>query len=225
MNADSTAWTKRQASLGCTQRAVLFKRFPDWLNGLIHRRQVAFVLRSLPLGVQAVLDVGCGYGRVAEAVLRARPGAEIEGIESCTAFAEHFEKHFGRCHRLPVQQFRPARAYDAILIVTVLMYLTDHERTEVLRILWDCLAPGGRLICIEPAVEMVWRARRLLRKRDWADPTSGIRYFTKQEFTEVLTTPKDAALIGRRSVSLIPGLGLTVVHHCVAVEKRGGGSC
>lgn len=33
-------WGERSERLGFTQRAVLFKRFPGWLNDSIHRRHV-----------------------------------------------------------------------------------------------------------------------------------------------------------------------------------------
>jgi len=81
MNAARDAWEEQQSTFGCTHRAVLFKQFPNWLNAMIHRRHVRFVLRSLLPGVRTNLDAGCGYGRVAEALVRAIPGVEIKGVE------------------------------------------------------------------------------------------------------------------------------------------------
>ena len=58
------AWDEHQEILGLTKRAVLFKRFPDWLNESIHRRHVRFVLNNCPEVTKSILDVGCGYVRI-----------------------------------------------------------------------------------------------------------------------------------------------------------------
>jgi SAM-dependent methyltransferase len=154
VNGSARAWDERQRALGCTPRAVLFKRFPGWLNAWLHRRHVAFLLENLPLRAERILDVGCGYGRVSLAVKRERPHVAIEGVEFCAAFAEQFEKRVGRCHRVPIQEFRPEHRYEAILIVTLLMYLSEADRSQALSVLWQSLEPGGRLLCIEPAAEI-----------------------------------------------------------------------
>ena len=62
------AWDERARDLGLTKRAVLFKRFPGWLNESVHRRHAAFALRNVPAHASRVLDVGCGFGRMSEAL-------------------------------------------------------------------------------------------------------------------------------------------------------------
>jgi SAM-dependent methyltransferase len=219
LRASARAWDERQRSLGCTPRAVLFKGFPDWLNVWLHRRQLRFLLENLPAGAGRVLDVGCGWGRIALAVKQARPEVAIEGVEFCAAFADAFEQRVGRCHRVPIQEFRPEASYDAILIVTLLMYLPEADRSRVLASLWQSLRPGGRLLCIEPAAEIARLERALLRRRGPADATSGIRRFRSGELAAILGSLPGASLRSRASIRLLPGIGSASLHHCVATEK------
>jgi SAM-dependent methyltransferase len=219
LEASARAWEERQRSLGCTPRAVLFKGFPDRLNAWLHRRQVRFLLEHLPPGRARILDVGCGWGRIALEVKRARPDAAIEGVEFCAAFADAFEQRIGRCHRVPIQEFRPETGYDAILIVTLLMYLGEADRSRVLAALWQSLRPGGRLLCIEPAAEIAELERRLLRRRAPADATSGIRRFRAGELAAILRSLPGASLRSGESIRLLPGIGSSALHHCLAAEK------
>jgi hypothetical protein len=114
----------------------------------------------------------------------------------------------------------PSTSYDAILIVTLLMYLDDRQRRALVRRLWPSLNHGGRLLCIEPAVEMVLAANRLTGRRRLAGPTSGVHQFTREELTALLAAHPGARLIARRSLQLLPGLSLTSLHHCVAVARH-----
>ena len=219
LETSARAWDERQRSLGCTPRAVLFKGFPGWLNAWLHRRQVRFLLENLPSRAERILDVGCGYGRISLAVKRARPNVAIEGVEFCDAFAEQFEKRIGRCYRVPIQEFRPEHRYDAILIVTLLMYLSEADRSRVLAVLWQSLGPGGRLICIEPAAEIVELESRIFRRREPADVTSGVRRFRMAELATCLESLPGASLLDGSSIRLLPGIGSSSLHHCVAAER------
>lgn len=213
------AWDERQRSLGSTPRAVLFKGFPGWLNRWLHRRHVGFLLSHLPPRAGRILDVGCGYGRISLAIRQARPSAVIDGVEFCAAFADAFEQRVGRCFRVPVEEFRPEPGYDAILIVTLLMYLPEAESARVLSVLWHGLAPGGRILCIEPAAEIAELESRLFRRRAPADATSGIRRFRMDELAGSLGSLPGARLAGSTSIRLIPGVSASALHHGVAVEK------
>ena len=213
------AWDERQRALGCTPRAVLFKGFPGWLNAWLHRRQVGFLLANLPARAERILDVGCGYGRVSLAVQRERPSAVIEGVEFCAAFAEQFEKRIGRCYRVPIQEFHPEHGYDAILIVTVLLYLSEADRSKVLSVLWQSLRPGGRILCIEPAAEIGELETTILRRRRDPNLTSGVQRFRMAELAACLRSLPGATLQRGLSIRLLPGISSTSLHHCVAAEK------
>ncbi len=219
VEASERAWEERQRSLGCTPQAVLFKGFPGWLNAWLHRRHLRFLLRQLPLHAERILDVGCGYGRISLAVKRERPNLEIEGVEFCAAFAEQFTQRIGRCYRVPIQEFRPEHAYDAILVVTLLTYLSEEDRARVLSVLWGSLRPGGRLICIEPAIEIAELEGRFFCRRQAPESTSNVRRFRMAELETSLGSLPGALLPAGASIRLLPGIASSSLHHCLAAEK------
>ncbi|HSG97869.1 MAG TPA: class I SAM-dependent methyltransferase [Woeseiaceae bacterium] len=213
-------WDQRSARLGSTQRAVLFKRFPGWLNQSIHRRHVRFIADNCPSGVSRVLDVGCGYGRISIELAERFPEASFLGVDLSTEFARHYEQNVGPCFNGPIQEFHSDDTYDLILIVTTLMYLSAEEHVEVLKRLWSSLAPGGRILCVEPASELFIMWRRLTGKAS-ASPTGGtVEHFLRQQLVDKFAHLDGRRVVGTRSVNLLPYIGATAVHHCVAVERR-----
>ena len=212
-------WDQRSARLGSTQRAVLFKRFPGWLNQSIHRRHIRFTVDNCPARLSRVLDVGCGYGRISLELAESFPETLFYGVDLSTEFARHYEQHVGPCFNGPIQHFHPEETYDLILIITTLMYLGAEEHIEVLERLWSSLNPGGRIVCIEPASELFILWRRLTGKVS-ASPTGGtVEHFTWQQLADKFAHLEGSRVVGARSVHLLPSISATAVHHCVAVEK------
>lgn len=215
-------WDQRSVHLGSTQRAVLFKRFPGWLNQSIHRRQLRFIVDNCPAGLSRVVDVGCGYGRISIELAERFPEARFQGVDLSTEFARHYEDHVGPCFNGPIQDFNPDETYDLVLIVTTLMYLSAEEQVEVLERLWSSLDPGGRILCIEPASELFIMWRRFTGKVS-ASPTGGtVEHFFRQQLADKLAHLEGSRVVGTRSVNLLPYIGATAVHHCAAVEKPNG---
>lgn len=212
-------WDERSERLGFTQRAVLFKRFPGWLNDSIHRRHIRFVTDNASANSTNILDVGCGYGRISAELAARLPEAHFDGIDLCTEFAEQYEQHIGACFNGAVQDYRPDKQFQLIIIVTTLMYLTAEEQANVLRRLWSALSPGGRIVCIEPASELfnLWRG---LTGKESASPTGGtVEHFLRRELVGRFTELDGAQIVASSSVSLLPMITATAVHHCVAAEK------
>jgi len=212
-------WDQRSERLGSTQRAVLFKRFPDWLNQSIHRRHVRFIVDNCPTPVSRVLDVGCGYGRISLELAERFPNARFRGVDLSEEFARHYEQHVGPCFNGAIQDFPIDETYDLVLIVTTLMYLNTDEHVTVLQRLWSSLAPGGRIVCIEPASELFIMWRRLTGTSS-ASPTGGtVEHFLIDELAGKFAHLAGVKMVATRSVNLLPYIGGTAVHHCVAVEK------
>ncbi|MDH4126808.1 MAG: class I SAM-dependent methyltransferase [Gammaproteobacteria bacterium] len=212
-------WDERSERLGATQRAVLFKRFPDWLNKSIHRRHVRFITENIAQGSGQVLDVGCGYGRLSLELAARFPSFTFQGVDLCTEFANEYERSVGRCYNGPIQDFRTDARFDFILIVTTLMYLTEKEHEEVLTRLWSMLASKGRIVCIEPASELFQLWRRLTG-RESASPTGGtIHHFLRRQLEDKFSSLAGARVIASQAVNILPFFATTAVHHCVAIEK------
>jgi trans-aconitate methyltransferase len=212
-------WNQRSARMGATQRAVLFKRFPGWLNNSIHRRHVRFIVDNCASTISRVLDVGCGFGRISTELAKRFPEARFHGVDLSEPFARHYEQHVGPCFNGPIQEFHTDETWDLVLIVTTLMYLDSDEHSEVLELLWSRLEPGGRIVCIEPASELFILWQRLTGKAS-ASPTGGtVEHFLQHQLVDKFAHLEDLKVLDTRSVNLLPFVDATAVHHCVAVEK------
>ncbi len=212
-------WDERSERLGLTKRAVLFKRFPDWLNQSIHRQHARFIIDNTTQDNGLVLDVGCGYGRLSLELAAHFPGLGFQGVDLCTEFATEYERLLGRCYNGPIQDFRTDDRFNLILIVTTLMYLTEREHEEVLQRLWSMLKPEGRIVCIEPASEL-FRLWRRLTGRESASPTGGtVTHFLREQLEGKFLALAGARLVASQSVKIVSFITATAVHHCVAIEK------
>ena len=212
-------WAQRQRELGNTARAVLFKNLPMAFNERLHHAHVRFLLDNLPAGAQSLLDVGCGYGRTAAAIKRECPGLQISGVELCEEFARAFEASIGPCFMGSVADFDTNQDYDAITIVTLLMYLDSQQQRLVLAKLWRHLRPGGRMILIEPYLNLLTSLRRKFRVQTLA-PTGGeVGYFRRADFSALLSgAGKDAALLRMTSFNM-PFAGFPTLHLGAVLEK------
>jgi SAM-dependent methyltransferase len=213
-------WDERARRLGKTKRSVLFKRFPSCLNNQIHRKHRDFILGNLPDHMSSVLDVGCGYGRISREIRKRQPSSLITGIELSEEFSAAYKEEFGSCLNVSVQQFQSTEQYDVIIFVTILMYLGEDELVPTLEKFWSILSPGGVMICIEPAIEFLelWRK---LTGRSFASPTGGdVHHFRKNSLTGLFSRLDNSKTTDEMSVTLLPGIGFSSLHHGVVIAKN-----
>jgi 2-polyprenyl-3-methyl-5-hydroxy-6-metoxy-1,4-benzoquinol methylase len=216
------AWDERARVLGLTKRAVLFKRFPGWLNESVHRRHAVFALRNVPEQASRVLDVGCGFGRMSEALRSRRPDLSFQGVDLCADFAEAYSASIGPCFLGAVQDFEPNERVDVVLLVTLLMYLDPEEQESTVRRCAVFLNPGGRIICIEPAIETVLLFRRLTGRQS-ASPTGGsVHYFTRDELASRFEALGHAVTHEASSMGFLPGIPVPALYHGLAIGAAAG---
>ena len=134
---------------------------------------------------ERVLDIGCGNGFLAHAVV-SRTGASVLGIDLSTAKIEQASATY----RLDNLEFRqgdafsdlPDSPFDVVILSNVLEHL--QGRPEFLRQIMDTIAPG-RILLRVPVFERDWRVP--LKKElgvEWRlDPTHEIEY-TLEEFQQ-----------------------------------------
>jgi SAM-dependent methyltransferase len=214
-------WEQRQRELGNTTRAVLFKNLPGSFNERLHKAHVRFLVNNLPAGTQTLLDVGCGYGRTAAAIKGEFPAIAINGVELCAEFARAFEASIGPCFTGSVAEFQTTKTYDAITIVTLLMYLDRAQQQEVLAKLWTYLRPGGRMLLIEPYFNLLTSLRRKFRVQTLA-PTGGeVVYFRRREFAELLSAAIPEARLVTMARFNMPLAGFPTLHLGAVLEKPG----
>jgi trans-aconitate 2-methyltransferase len=112
------------------------------------------VLARLPLeGDEAVLDAGCGSGRVTEALAERLPRGRVIAVDASPAMLVEARRRLVRFGDrvsfvvadlgLPLPQ-ETGRDLDAILSTATFHWITDHD--ALFRNLAAVLRPGGRLV-------------------------------------------------------------------------------
>ncbi len=172
---ERAAWESRAVEAGDSSSGVLVRGFGTQLNHALHERHARTVAEvfapSLPPSPQ-VLDVGCGYGRLAEVLKVARPDSEVVGVDYSLTYCRFFRERLASgsvcadLRRMPV-----ARAsLHGLMAVTVLMYLGPRERLVAVGDLVQLLMPGGVALFVDPSAEYIDLARRLVSS---SSPTGG----------------------------------------------------
>ncbi len=121
--------------------------FNDYYGG-----ERADVIPLLPpdLGsASSVLEVGCGRGATG-ALIRARFGCRVVGIELHPEAASHAESQLDRVIQADVQNVEPGETFDAVVAFELFEHLTDGQALLERAVGW--LRPGGRMVFSVPNV-------------------------------------------------------------------------
>lgn len=106
------------------------------------------VLERLPLaGDEAVLDAGCGTGRVTALLLDRLPRGRVVGVDASAPMVEHAQQAIGdraTIFEADLAELSLAEPVDAVFSNAVFHWIPDHAR--LFGCLFDVLRPGGRLV-------------------------------------------------------------------------------
>ena len=144
----------------------------------------------MPESARRVLDIGCGAGRLGEAI-KQRQQASVCGIELDARAAEAARQRLdhvwaGDVERLDIQ-IAPG-SFDAIVCADVLEHLREPGR--LLEQAREWLTPDGRLIASIPNVRHHSVVRSLLQG-NWTYESAGLldrthlRFFTRREIEKL----------------------------------------
>ena len=164
------AWEARSRRAGNRLEGVMIKSFPSEINHVLHDWQIQSLMSCLSGGDSLhVLDIGCGYGRVSQAILRSRSNFHCVGMDLAHNYARQFSKQEASCRaaqaQIPDIPFEDS-AYDVVLAVGVLGYMaTKPAQRLALKEMLRVLKPGGRCLLIteEPGGRRLWSLGGSLR--------------------------------------------------------------
>jgi spore maturation protein CgeB/SAM-dependent methyltransferase len=166
------------------------------------------VLALVPESAKRILDIGCGTGRLGEA-LKARQRAEVVGIELYEPAALAARQRLDQVLVGNVEQmelpFTPG-AFDAVVCADVLEHLRQPE--SLLRQASRWLGPDGRLVASIPNVRHHSVVGSLL-DGNWTYEPAGLldrthlRFFTRRDIEQLF---QDAGFTLRR-LDIVPGPG------------------
>ena len=138
-----------------------------------------------------MLDIGCGEGRLGEAIKR-RQAATVVGVEYEPEAARAVESRLDTVHVGDVESdaiaFEPG-SFDCVVCADVLEHLRDP--LALLRRIREWLAPGGTLVTSLPNVRHHSVVRSLLAG-NWTYESAGLlddthlRFFTRREIEKAL---------------------------------------
>lgn len=210
-------WEQRQKRRGNTLNAVLLKNFPYFLNFMIHKKHSCFVLGNIENNDLDILDVGCGYGRLAREIIKLKPNVSIEGIEICQSFSQEFSKNIGPCYNGPVQHYNAEKKYDIIILSTVLMYIPEHELERVIDNIWSHVKVGGRVVCIENTSNILIELRKWMGSRFFVPTGCDVTYFSGERLDSLFLFKRGAEKISHNLIGLF--FDSIPFYYCASYKK------
>ncbi len=148
-------WEERSKKYLTQPEGVLFKSFPKEINSYIHQWMLSQIIsKILPSKSLKVLDVGCGYGRLAQPLLKRFPKVVVYGIDVAPTSIKLFNKNLRPRGRAKVADVRKVpfknEYFDVVFMVTTLMYLpSKNDQKKAIKELFRVLKQNGKFIFIE----------------------------------------------------------------------------
>ncbi|GAB3985392.1 methyltransferase domain-containing protein [Plantactinospora veratri] len=140
-----------------------------------------------------IIDVGCGpayyFGRL--------PKVRYYGFDTSEKYIAHARKRWGgdqvefRCEVFGEQHLAQIPPANAILLLGLLHHLSDDECRHLLRVSAKALAPGGRVIAVDPTLV------------PGQHPIS--RWMSKNDRGEYVRTPEAFVALGRETFADVDG--------------------
>lgn len=178
------------------------------MAGAVHARAIlgrrvrvlAEHVAALLPGDARVLDVGCGDGQVASAIMRLRPDVAVRGIDVLVRPTAAIPVEAFDGARIPL----PDAAVDAVTLVDVL-----HHTDDPAALLRECARVARRAVVVKDHLRDGVGAAAVLRAMDWVgNAPHGVRlpynYLSRREWDAAF------ARAGLRVDTWVPRLGLYV---------------
>jgi SAM-dependent methyltransferase len=172
-------------------------------NAAVFQRRVRVLSEHLALeldGGGSVLDVGCGDGSIAQAIMTRRPELRFEGIDVMLRPHSAIPAIAYDGQHIP----HPDKAFDWVTIVDVL-----HHTDEPARVLAECVRVARRGVVIKDHLREGFAAFSTLRMMDWVgnrghDVRLPYNYLTRAEWNSIFREIGVSAATWNEALRLYP---------------------
>jgi len=129
------------------------------------RGRFSDLAKNIPKGkrIKSILDFGCGIGDATLLLKKYFPGAEITGVDTAAEalkYAREKNSDGGTIRYIEIKDFQYKERFDLCFVNGVFHHILPEQRPDVLKLIYDSLAPGGLLALFEnnplnPGTKMV----------------------------------------------------------------------
>jgi SAM-dependent methyltransferase len=179
LEAVRAAWEARAAHFGSSLSGVLLRNLSDDANQAIADWTAAVVRDTLLTQLRdgaAVLDLGCGYGRLSAVMQAERPDLRLTGQDLSLGYCQQYRTDARPCVVADIARVPFADAtFDGVLSVACLMYVPRQDALGALRGIVALLKPGGVALILDPGRELQQWIARVMPRRS-ASPTGGVGF-------------------------------------------------
>jgi len=131
----------------------------NWIENIIHTAHLPSLLGRLPPpgAGETIIELGFGEGTITGPLLDA--GYQVEVVEGSADLCAHARARYAgrplRVHCSLFEEFTPERPAKNVLALHVLEHVDDTD--EVLRAVYQWMAPGGQVIAVVPNADSFHR--------------------------------------------------------------------
>lgn len=147
-------WEERAKMWQSKKESVLFQNLPN-LNLYLHQLQLRELFRLLPSQKCLCLDLGCGYGRIAQAVISRYPQYYVHGVDFVKTYVKLFNQKLKKRGKAVLTNIShlPFKndTFDFVWSMTTLSFLEKNsDRQQAVQEIFRVLKPKGKVIIFEP---------------------------------------------------------------------------
>jgi 2-polyprenyl-3-methyl-5-hydroxy-6-metoxy-1,4-benzoquinol methylase len=135
----------------------------NFIENIINTTNLPSLLRRLKFvsGDKTILEMGFGEGTITEPLLAA--GFNVEIVEGSSKLCDSARERFGSKLKVNCsyfENFTPSRQFNNVLSLHVLEHV--DQPAEVIRKMYDWVAPGGQVIAVVPNAQSLHRQLSVL---------------------------------------------------------------
>lgn len=148
-------WLKRSIQYKDNPKGVVTKSIPDSINKYFEDWSIEQIALSIDKEKNnKILDVGCGYGRLAKQILKKYKNVNIYGVDISPVYVKLFNfglKPYCKAKVADVRKLPYVKgSFDLVFVVTTLVYLLrEKDRIAAFKEMFRVLKKNGKLVIIE----------------------------------------------------------------------------